>query len=362
MAGFRVPVSLPPTRDPRGLFRAMLRECTYLPDPAARSVVADYVVARYRASQRPSTRKRGAGRTDGDVLVPRRRPRLITAARRGLSLLVRANRGESRPMLKVLLFTYGRMGRTRRELVTDLIRLDVDWKDPVTGISRRAAVPGQRDLRDWPPRSEKLKALVSSQIRQKLQSPLSRADLKYEQPRLPAENIWKRPLPKRREKNLRWKFYRTTLNRVMPPLPEHRWARLRDLADGLLPWTGPVARRSRPEGADAEESLLNVEFLSHRLDQQRHQLKEMDHPHRITARFMRRLWTRVFITCPVMKKEGESWQVKWGKTDTKSKNVRMADPSLLQSVFAEEDDVQTSQPTGKGGSGRVVVVGLQVNQ
>ena len=38
------------------------------------------------------------------------------------------------------------------------------------------------------------------------------------------------------------------------------------------------------------------------------------HAHRITKRFMRRLWAQVFAQCAVIEWEGE-WRVRWGERE-----------------------------------------------
>lgn len=100
------------TPDPtlwRSLFRATLRECSYLPDPIARDYMREHVVHRYR-------RSRISHRSDPD---------LARSARHGLSVLQRANQGYQRPLEKVLFMSYGRTGKRRHELLAELMKPQV---------------------------------------------------------------------------------------------------------------------------------------------------------------------------------------------------------------------------------------------
>jgi len=93
----------------RHLFRAILREATYLPDQQARIYVATHAAARFR--------EYSPGHKPDDVLKQRRHSQLDNA-RKSLSELRRANQGELKPLLKLLHLTYARIGNDMSYCVT----------------------------------------------------------------------------------------------------------------------------------------------------------------------------------------------------------------------------------------------------
>ena len=345
--------SLPHSNDPTHLLRALLRECTYLPDPASRPILTRSVLSRFREYHPPRDAHETAAKEKKKSKYPpspERKAKITTAARRALSLLIRANQGDVKPLLKVLLFTYGRQGKRRRELISDLAsRPDVARDDEHDVGGGRASWRAPRLDRDvnleaWPAMPGRLAALIRSQADQELPH-LSRTVLKTDKPRIPKHNAWMRPLPKRRVKNLQWDFYSKTLDRVMPPLPEEEWARLRDLANGTQKWDGPVPRRKRPDDDDDDErrtSLLDERIFGAPLDKQRYRLTDSE-PHHLTARFMRRLWQKVFTQCPRIRwgGQGKGWEVEWGMNTLNRRRFRTANMDEVMSLFGETEDEST---------------------
>lgn len=319
------------------LYRALLRECTYLPDPAARLALSRHISSRFREHHPPPP-----GRSQGyRPLPPKRRVQAIAKARRAFSLLFRANIGERPSLLKVLRFTYGRLGRPRRELVR---QLQLSPSHDVRDLPSKKAVPASRDLKAWPVLPPKLKALATSQMRQQMRQQLvtRRAPIKRLTPKI-GLNSWGRRMPKVREKNIRWGLYRDVLNGVLPPLPEEEWCRLRDLAEGITRWDGPVARRARSSRTDAPSTLLTPSFLETRLSRQRYQITLQNARERFAARTMQRLWAHVFAQCPVMRwdREAATWQVEWGQFPSMGKPVQMPTRPAEMHIFGGVD------PNGK---------------
>lgn len=346
------------------IYRALLRECTYLPDPAARQSVARHTALRFRHRR---------------LLDPTDAGKSIAKARRALSLLVRANHGQAEVLLKVLQFAYARRGRPRRELVRQLqlpsvldipaddaelravaastraptldrLRISssvlqghgsspryvaADHTSAVRAIPSRAAVPKGRSLAGWPPVSDRLNALVHSQRKQR-QSATRQAFPKMDL--VVGLNSWGRPMPKVREKNARWKLYRDTLDSVLPPLPEKEWCRLRDLSLGRRRWEGPIARRAREDRyADGSDpTLLTPGFLQAPLGRQRHLIRFRGRSSKITEKLMQKLWGLIFAECPVMRWDADqgSWQVEWGRLPLK---LRPATTEIDLQVFSGAD-------------------------
>jgi hypothetical protein len=145
-------------------------------------------------------------------------------------------------------------------------------------------------------------------------------------PTIPQESQWGRPLPLSRQKNIVSRFWADTLDRVLPPMPERYWNRLRDLSTGVIPFEGPPTRRPRAqslaqathwtEAPMSGESKLNPTHLKlpiRQSEQDRSIVYERNR-NKFTPRIMRRLWSAVWNSSPLMvHHEGKSqWQLKWG--------------------------------------------------
>jgi hypothetical protein len=53
-------------------------------------------------------------------------------------------------------------------------------------------------------------------------------------PDIPEKNIWGRPMPRKRVKNGWRKWYAQAASRLFPPLPEHEYQAVRDIAEGRV--------------------------------------------------------------------------------------------------------------------------------
>ncbi|KAI7356553.1 hypothetical protein KC354_g10401 [Hortaea werneckii] len=261
--------------------------------------------------------------------------RKLQTIQHGIRLLARANDGERRPLLKVLLMTYGRVGRKRRELLGPLISArpyqaleeestsktahdEVTFNDTgKTAADTRSTStkpPGAREVNQgsWtyyvPDFTPQLQALLQSQLKHPPPH-LTRPLLRRMAPRLEELNSWKRPMPLNRVKNQTKDWYASTLARVHPPLPTQEWYRLRDLASGVQSEPRVSRRKRVGENAPAGE-----ETLLFRLSELPSTDRSRD-AHAITPRYMRRMWATVFAQCPVMEWEGvsEKWKVTWGE-------------------------------------------------
>ncbi|KAI9849375.1 MAG: hypothetical protein M1838_000180 [Thelocarpon superellum] len=328
------------------LLRALLRECSYLPDAHARSYLKGHILSRYRANRHLETRdsRSHLEHTTASALPTRARDErvfnLVANARRAHSVLARANEGARKPLLKVLLYAYGRAGRRRHELMAPLRQPEVPANDAAVKALAAAKAPAQpNNLEQWSAMTPRLLALVKSQ---KQQSPpeVTRAALKRVEPLLPTTDIWERPLPKKREHNLRRNFFKELLERLLPPLPETEWLRLQRLVSGTTPWEGPISRRSRPPQSEKRpiavwRPTLGLDALAL---QQGHRPapRKADRPHQITSRYMRRLWGLVFAQCPLMRWDAseQRWMVQWGSTKGTAEKVREAESFLDHHLFS----------------------------
>ena len=269
------------------LFRALLRQCTYLPDPAARHYMPQHILSRFRDYHPRSTLPLSSRRHKSTALVHQRLPSLLRTARKGLVVLRRANDGHIRYLGKILAMTYGRIGKRRHQLLSNL-------KIPDTPVDQaaieRLSEPANQAV---PHPSEQLMALIKSQAKRRL-SMFSRSNTPRIKLEIPEKNSWGRSMPIKRVRNFKRAWYAETLDRIMPPLPEDEWDELHKRASGKSPWEGPVVRRKWVGGPyDEGQSHVVGERL---IINSKH-----SNPHKITRKYMRRLWTKIFEQCPVMK-------------------------------------------------------------
>ncbi|KAF7903739.1 uncharacterized protein EAF01_006788 [Botrytis porri] len=266
----------------RKQYRALLREATYLPDSAARSFVHDLLVKRFNP---PDPRKLNPKYWGTDYLrskvdVKKLQKRSKKNATK-LHLLERVNLEGSIPDLQhVLLRTYGRAGHRRRELITELLRPGEDelpqddtelskiidsqilknldaMKD--VEIDQANAVP-KRQRRE---NKEIQLFLMSQQATNPMES--MRGRIKKLTPDIPSTNAWGRKLPEKRKENMQRTWWASLLERVLPPLPEYEWNRLKDLAEGRQSIESPRPRRKpavlRNQDEDAKSAGEKMDSL-----------------------------------------------------------------------------------------------------
>lgn len=285
------------------VFRALLRQCTYLPDPAARQYMRGHIVSRFRDYHPCNTLPVTSRRHKSAALVQQRLPYLLRTARKGLVFLRRANDGHMRHLGRILAMTYGRVGKRRHQLLKDLKIPDIPIDQAAIA---KLSEPGNQAV---PHPSERLMALIRAQARRRLTF-FSRSNTPSPKLEIPEENSWGRPMPIKRVRNFKRRWYAESLDRIMPPLPEAEWDRLRMRASGQLPWDGRVARRKWVGTPDDEG---HTHLVGERV---RGSLKgHCSNPHKITTRYMRRLWEKISAQCPVMKPNTarkSGWDVLWG--------------------------------------------------
>ncbi|KAK7518285.1 uncharacterized protein IWZ02DRAFT_380451 [Phyllosticta citriasiana] len=337
---------LPPSRGDavasRRLLRALLREATYLPDPAARQFVRRHVLSafdKYRI--KPETPD---SELDSLKFSPERIHEKFRQARKGLSQLRRANEGELRPLERILNWTYGRDGPYRYELLRKQLLIP-DPLDDQKALENHHAPFLEKDARvvldDLPatvveiprknphaadeprvfaisPRYPELKGFLEATVRNAHLIVSRSAKLKKTKLSVPARNTWQRPMPHKRVRNQVEKWYATVLDKLQPPLPENEWNRLRGLVSQQIPWEGLKPRRARaPEylGESPLPPAASEKLLRHQLDIEKLPTKMpgLERAIRITPRTMRRLWARIFSQCPVMWYDAErkKWDAKW---------------------------------------------------
>ena len=243
-------------------------------------------------------------------------------------------------LLKGLSMAYGRIGKRRRELLSSLRSADSSSKSgsalvddllddaehdpsrasPMTQSTASASTREKQSSKgreDGPVKTQvkefvsglplELRALVQSQI---TASPpaIARRNPRRLGVEIPELNTWFKPMPAVRVKNQISKWYANLLDTVQPPLPDQEWFRLRDLAMGTTRAEPPIPRRAQ---LTTPPSVLEMTVMRGKLPAD---MFRKDHAHKITPRFMRRLWADVFSQCPLMKYDSPTkcWKVTWG--------------------------------------------------
>lgn len=336
------------TVNPRHILRAILRQCTYLPDSSARRYFRNYVVARFRRyNPRPPVSSDLTSRLQ-QVKVQKD---LIKKARKGLVFLERANNGYPRHLEKLLAMTYGRRGKRRRELLlqlmqdtpprqellTKLVPFPVRDAKPMFGVQLEALLKAQRRF------EVHVKSEGSGKLRHSRRLGLVR-------PQIPQTNIWDRPMPMKRVHNLKAKWYAQLLDTIKPPLPKDEWERLRDLATGEK---REVLVRRRKRAGMNETGFNDVPYaepsssLMNRPPSDTIEISKMErsrgvvaNPHWLTPRSMRRMWASIFGQCSCMTWNAESmnWIVEWGGQQKKTDGANIQGLPLDMSLFEGVDE------------------------
>ncbi|KAI5293888.1 hypothetical protein KEM52_005054 [Ascosphaera acerosa] len=290
----------------------------------------------------------GSSRGPHGQLVLERRARQL------LSLLRRANEGYLRPLERVLLLSYGRLGRRRYALL-----------EPYFGVVAAGRPAYRRDpgpLRTAPPGWRPVRALQLL-VRAQAQSQAVR-DAKVvpaiREAVLPDARFYKSGKRVPQEKVVQ-KWYASLRERVLPPLPPDEWRVLHGLVDGSEPWAVPERRRvvrERGGGLQEETSAahgilraLTPEMLVFGPEKgQTFESYTRGRPHRITRRLMTTLWGRVLDIVPRLEyesvQESSAGQaqpaqlvVRWGRLHAAPPIYRTVRPGMAaEALFAGVDE------------------------
>lgn len=290
---------MPTSHTWRCLFRALLRESSYLPDPIARAYVHAHVVQRFRRYANPPLDQRK------DILWQSARRK---SALQSLSVLRRANEGYSKPLEKVLRLSYGRIGKRRRELLATIVTPEV----PPDNVAVADVLKKPGLFADgWEPPSLVLALLKSQDSHFAIPRLGALPRVRSFAPPIPAQNSWGRPTPLSRRRNIRKRWYGAALDSLYPPLPDTELNILEGLMSGTMPWT-PIRRRKAIATPSAPKDL--VAFLAEG-PQKGHTFRAYaaGRPHKITRRFMRRLWHRVSCLVPRISwnEAGQKHRIVW---------------------------------------------------
>ncbi|KAK2745662.1 hypothetical protein FQN57_003558 [Myotisia sp. PD_48] len=308
----------------RNLYRSLLRECSYLPDPIA----AGYMPSLLRRNYRKYSSK--------ESLPPEKIYRLHKRAKQWLSLLRRANEGYQKPLERVIYMAYGRIGKRRWDLLNPILL-------PHSAQDDSHVIPFSEEWQAPP----QLLLLAESQCKhQKVEGSSIKKIIKTKDlsPPLDEENSWGRPIPMVRRPRIRREWYAHLIRNTLPVLPLGDWETLQSLRAGTYPWSPPKRRklaRSPLEPQSNVENYLTAEFLAKGPSKgHTFEIYTRGRPHIITRRFMLRIWQRVASLSPQMtwNSEKDQWDVVWGGGESPPTSAyKNLDPVIGLSFFEGVD-------------------------
>lgn len=261
-----------------------------------------YVVRRFR-------------RYAGDINKEQKKDILWLTARRkdamkGLSVLRRANEGYSKPLERVLRLSYGRLGKRRKQLVATIVTPDV----PSDNLVVEELVKKPAMFEDgWQPPTMVVD-LLKSQNKQYAVERLGVLNrVRHHEPNIPSENAWGKPVAQSRRRNIRKRWYANVLDNLFPPLPDNELRVLEGLISGEIPWAAIKRRKAIDSPSPPSEGL--AKFLAEG-PQKGHTFEPYTagRPHKITHRFMRRLWQRISCLVPRIgwNEATQKRRIQWG--------------------------------------------------
>ncbi|KAF3006056.1 hypothetical protein E8E13_010907 [Curvularia kusanoi] len=358
------------------LLRALLREASYLPDVTARNYFRRYIVARFKAYQPRQNatasfdvqavekyRHRSFKRRD-EAIINARAAQQLGKAQKGLNYLRRANQGEGPCLKKVLLFAYGRLGRRKYALLDDLLQPDPTWPAVPAPLQQLYnsnlrclqyfEAPIVRDknsnVMNISNRYPRLRAVLTSQVQQgvALGRPPKRPYLNT-----PVLNTWRRRMPIKRAVNNVRRWYAKTMTKLLPALPAEEWDRLDAMSKGRQHIS--FVRRRTPAAAlsseDTPEEIGLEQLVQHSLAMDKLSKAErpqgMDRPHRLTVRYMQRLYSRLLTLCCKLdyNEKSKRWDTVWGELDQTAKPASYNVP-VDDALFADAPPTGSNRKRG----------------
>lgn len=268
------------------LYRALLRETTYLFDPAACRFHRQHIRHAFQCQREKLKLQHGADQ----LLRSRVESQQLHRARKYLCMLERANQGYMRAVTKVLQLTYGVKGTRRRQLM-HTIMAPVDSE-----VEKTVSASTSMSDHGWRPPA-KFEALLKSQARiQRFHA--GNFQVKVE---IPESNSHAKPFPTCRIKNMTKKWYARQAEMLKPPLQENEHVGIYKKAIGQ-----DKMIRSKPRRPLATVHILNgasgcsgglridlIDVISTSKQATKPQYSNrvrasIGNPHRLTSRYLRR--------------------------------------------------------------------------
>lgn len=304
--------SLAPPEVWRHLLRTTLRECSYLPDPIARKYMHKYVLERYRKKmsafapdEQKDTKPRRTSANYQERLNAasiEKQKKLQKSARSILSLIRRGNQGYQLPLDKILMLAYGRIGAKKYKLLSEIVPNGRGGNKVFNSSAEIEKYLEQKKKEstgdDWQ-LPEVLHALIKSQRNDSFaRSAHGKRFRAGDTIKIPTLNSWMKPLPDCRRENLRKRILNRSKFAALPPADPDEVKIIRGLIDGTEPWKPPVRRVN--VSPVAKKTAL--ESLIHEGPQRGLSFKQAytdGRPHRLTRKFMRSIWKKVYRLMPV---------------------------------------------------------------
>ena len=293
-----------PCRNPLHLYRALLRESSYLFHPAAQEFHHRHITWSFRRQQVKEAEPRATSDHDGLLpLLSKNESRQMRRGRRYLYMLQRANQGYTGAVLNVLKMTFARKGKRRRELLKEIM---APSPADIMGPDQGAPSPTLFS-RHWRPPA-KFTMLLRSQS--KLQSFLDARGRIKPQPKVPERNRWNKPFPESRIKGMMREWYAKHADTLLPPLEEQEWLAIYKTATdpARSNWNVPQRRRqasvpvfaSMPGSSDLFDISSLVKTSPQAVEPQHSKRISaiLRNPHHLTPRYMRRMMVRTLQNIP----------------------------------------------------------------
>ncbi|KAI9891403.1 MAG: hypothetical protein M1814_002722 [Vezdaea aestivalis] len=299
--------------NPLHLYRSILRQCSYLPDPESRTFFLSLVRQRAEKSRRIT-------RLQSHQLRSLRQLKIRRDGKQLLSLLTRAANGCQNTLTKVLDYTYGRAGPRRRQLLSEITVFDTKpIISPKNNEKVQQLLQSRRPFRagDCTPFlriSSQAQALAKS-LTHKGKTKVPRSPIRRLAPTIKEPNANGYEYPKRRLKGDARRFRANLFRKLVPPLPQAEVERLHALATGVIKWEGLRVRRPKAypvyKSNVSETDAVVAAIRSQKLPKPR--LRYNDKPHRLTQRFMMRVWMQTLQKVPLMNYSDhqQKWHVQW---------------------------------------------------
>lgn len=253
------------------LYKAILVQLYYFFDQHASNKIHREVIKHIRAS----------------LATPEDKP-LVPS--RWLKILRKANVGDLAALRCVIQHAYGQRGKLRHTYLADF--------QPALSTAM-PLIPGN-DRTKLPVVSERLQAIWSNQsniaARSKPKLPTPRAGLSG------------KPLDKRRQANFLWRHHTNLLKKTLPPIPASDYANLAGIANGTAIKNSKFVKWPK----DAISAIPQWRRVTHQEMCLEVQRKTTD-PHTLTPRLIRRIYSSILATSPVMKHEQGKWKARFEK-------------------------------------------------
>lgn len=287
-------------QNPLHLYRALLREASYLIHPTLKEFHINLIKSSFRRQRgRHLGKDQNEGSTNRALSLPSKRAsQQMRRGRKQLYILQRANNGYMGALENVFRAAFARKGKRKRVLMREI--MSPAPLDP--HVHTHSSTPPKQFSPNWQPVG-RFMALLRSQgkVHRFLDS---RGKIKVF-PTIPERNRWNRPFPRCRVKKILRSWYAKHANMITPPLAEAEWMVIRDLT--LVQRWKPVPRRRtgtvpifaeafrEQESNFAPDELVRTCAQAYSPEKSNRTRAALGNPHRLTSRYVRRIVSRSIL-------------------------------------------------------------------